>query len=92
MTLVFVLKVVKRGFSPSIAIGTGLARLGIILKSFEKESVLMNLCKVNRKIPDLRDIPLPKMNKQHDQLQQTLSNARVCLFCSVSVMNVGVLE
>ena len=27
-----------------------------------------------------RDITLPKVNKQRDELQQTLSNARMCLF------------
>ena len=52
MTHVFVLKVVKRGFSP--AIGSGLASLGVLLNSFEKESILMNLCNVNSKIPDLK--------------------------------------
>ena len=53
----------------------------------------MNLCNVNGKVPDLkRHHPLPKVNKQHDQLQQTLSNAGMCLFCSVSLMKVGVLE
>ena len=48
----FVLKVVKRGFSPSI--GSGLALLGVLLNSFEKESTLMNLCNVNGKISDLK--------------------------------------
>ena len=79
---------VKSVFSPVIA--SGLARLGVILKRFEKGSILMNLCKVNLKMPNLIRHPLPKVNKQHDQLQQTLSNARVCLFCSVSVMQVVV--
>ena len=36
----------------------------------------MNLCKVNGKVPGERD----KVNKQHDQVQQNLSNARMCLF------------
>ena len=31
-----VLKVIKRGFSPAVGIGIGLARLGILLKKFEK--------------------------------------------------------
>ena len=35
-------------------IGNGLACLGVLLKSFEKESILMNLCNVNGKIPDLK--------------------------------------
>ena len=47
----FVLKVIKRGFSS--AVGSGLARLAAFLKSFEKESILMNLCDVNGKVPDL---------------------------------------
>ena len=59
MTEVFVLKVIKRGFSP--AIESGLARLGVFLNSFERESIVMNLCKVNGKVPDLkRHHPLPK--------------------------------
>ena len=41
----------------------------------------MNLCNVNGKVPDLKKRhPLPKVDKQHDQLQQTLSNTRMCLF------------
>ena len=70
---------IKRGFSS--AVGSGLARLGVFLKSFEKELILMNLCNVNGKVPDLkRHHPLPKVDKQHDQLQYTLSNTRMCLF------------
>ena len=64
---------IKREFSP--AVGSGLARLGVFLKGFEKESTLMNLCNANGKVPDL-----PKVNKQHDQLQQVLSKGRMCLF------------
>ena len=37
----------------------------------------MNLCNVNF---IQRDITQSKVNEQHDQLQQTLSNARICLF------------
>ena len=39
-----------------------------------------------------RYITIPKVNKQHYQLQQTLSNLRICLFLlRVSVIKVGVL-
>ena len=48
----FVLKVVKRGFS--LTIRSGLACLGVLLNSFEKESILMNLFNVNSNIPDLK--------------------------------------
>ena len=82
MTLVFLLKVVKKGFSPTI--GSGLARQGVILKSFEKESILMNLCKVNRKIPDLKRHPLPKVNKQHDQLTTANFEQRKGVFVLLS--------
>ena len=59
MTEVFVLKGIKRGFSS--AIESGLARLGVFLKSFERESIVMNLCNVNSKVHDLkRHHPLPK--------------------------------
>ena len=56
MTYVFVLKVIKRGFSSAVGNGLtpGLALLGVFLKSFEKESTLMNLCDVNGKVPDLK--------------------------------------
>ena len=41
-----------------------LARLGVFLKKFEKETVLMNLCNVNGKVPDLkRHQPYPKKSK-----------------------------
>ena len=70
---------------------SGLARLGVLPKSFEKESNLMNFCNVNGKIPDLKRHH-PAQHDQHDQLQQTLSNARMLLFCSVSLMKVGGLE
>ena len=43
---------IKRGFSS--AVGTGLARLGVFLKYFEKETILMNLCNVNSKLSNLR--------------------------------------
>ena len=33
---------------------TGLARLGVFVKSFEKESIVMNLCNVSGKVPDLK--------------------------------------
>ena len=70
---------IKRGF-PS-AVESGLAPLGVFLKSCDKESILMNLCNVNGKVPDLkRHHLLPKVDKQHDQLQQNLSNTRMCLF------------
>ena len=51
ITKAFVLKVIKRGFS--LAVGIGLARLGVFLKNFEKETIFMNLCNVNSKVPDL---------------------------------------
>ena len=35
-------------------VGIGLARLGVVLKGFEKETILMNLCNVNGKVPDLK--------------------------------------
>ena len=82
---------IKRGFLS--AVGSGLARLGVFLNSFEKESILMNLCNVNGKVPDLkRHHPLPKVDKQHDQLQQNLSNTRTCLFLLDFCDKVGVLE
>ena len=47
---------IKRGFSSAVGNGftPGLARLGVFLKSFEKESTLMNLSDVNGKVPDLK--------------------------------------
>ena len=50
ITGVFVLEVIKRGFSP--AVGTDLAHLSVFLKNFGKETDLMNLC--NGKVPDLK--------------------------------------
>ena len=52
ITSIFVLKVIKRGFSP--AVGTDLAHLAVFLKNFGKETDLMNLCNVHGKVP--RDI------------------------------------
>ena len=41
----------------------------------------MNLCNVNGTVPDLKKHhPLPKVDKEHDRLQQTLGNTRMCLF------------
>ena len=40
----------------------------------------MNLCNVNGKVPDLKRHHPTQVNKQHDQLQQTLSNTWMCLF------------
>ena len=78
MTEVFVLKVIKKGFSSVVE--SGLAHLGVFLKGFEKESIVMNLCNVNGKVPDLKRHHPTQVNKQHDQLQQTLSNTWMCLF------------
>ena len=49
ITSVFVLKVIKRGFSP--AVGTDFGHLGVFLKNVGKEPALMSLCKVNSKVP-----------------------------------------
>ena len=35
-------------------VGTDLAHLGVFLKTFGKETALMNLCNVNGKVPDLK--------------------------------------
>ena len=40
----------------------------------------MNLCNVNGKVPDSKRHQPAQSEKQHDQLQQNLSNARMCLF------------
>ena len=52
MAEVFVLKVIKKGVF--ICDRKWFARLGVFLKSFEKESIVMNLCNVNGKVPDLK--------------------------------------
>ena len=57
MTQVFVLKVIKRGFSSAVGSGLapGLARLGVFLESLRKnQRSLMNLFDVNGKVPDLK--------------------------------------
>ena len=54
---------IKRGFSSAVGSGLapGLARLGVFLKSFEKELTLMNLWDVNGKVCDLKETsPYPK--------------------------------